>query len=301
MADRTDLAQRFDEQRPHLRAVAYRMLGSLAEADDAVQDAWLRASRAGAADVDNLRGWLTTIVARLCLDRLRTRASRREEAIDRLDVTVPDPVVTSPDVVDPEQEAIVAESVGLAMLIVLETLSPAERLAFVLHDTFALPFEQIAPIVGRNVEATRQLASRARRRVRGATASTEVPLKRQWELVDAFLAAAREGDFDALMRVLDPAIVARADAGSAVTPFGRSRRIDGAEAVARQAMSFARLAPGARRAIVNGSAGLVVFIEGRRYAVLAMSFGPDSIRELDILVDPERLAGLELGAVAPAG
>ena len=185
------LAARFEEQRLHLRAVAYRMLGSLAEAEDVVQDAWLRASRADTTSVDNLAGWLTTIVARLCLDRLRTRASRREEP---LDAALPDPIVSSAAGVDPEQEALLADSVGLAMLIVLETLSPAERLAFVLHDTFGLPFDQIGPIVQRTPEATRQLASRARRRLRGATASAEVPLQRQWELVDAFLAAAREGN-----------------------------------------------------------------------------------------------------------
>jgi RNA polymerase sigma factor (sigma-70 family) len=189
------LAQRFEDHRPHLRAVAYRMLGTLAEAEDVVQDAWLRASRAGATDVDNLGGWLTTIVARLCLDRLRTRASRREEPID---FAVRDPIVSGPGGVDPEQEALLADSIGLAMLIVLETLRPAERLAFVLHDTFGLPFDQIAPIVGRTPTATRQLASRARRRVRGATASTDVPLERQWELVDAFQAAAPAGAVAAL-------------------------------------------------------------------------------------------------------
>src|SRR5258706_10569809 len=250
------LAARFEEQRPHLRAVAYRMLGSLAEAEDVVQDAWLRASRAGTADVENLGGWLTTIVARLCLDRLRTRASRREEPLDDLDVVIPDPVVSSPDGVDPEQEALLADSIGLAMLVVLETLSPAERLAFVLHDTFALPFEQIAPIVGRSTEATRQLASRGRRRVRGATASAEVPLKRQWELVDAFLAASREGNLEALVNVLDPDVIARADGGPSAGTGRRLQTIRGREAVMAQSQSYRHLASGARKALVNGSGGV---------------------------------------------
>jgi RNA polymerase sigma factor (sigma-70 family) len=299
MPDRVDLAERFEEHRTRLRAVAYRMLGSLAEAEDVVQDAWLRASRADSATVENLGGWLTTIVARLCLDRLRTRASRREEPIDEL--TVPDPIVSSADGVDPEQEALLADSVGLAMLIVLETLNPAERLAFVLHDTFGLPFEQIGPIVGRTPEATRQLASRARRRVRGATASAEVPLKRQWELVDAFLAAARDGNLQALVSVLDPGIVARADAGAGTTPLGRSRAIHGAAAVAKQALLFRNLAGGARKALVNGAAGFVVFADGRPYAVIGISFTNSTITELDFLVDPERLARLDLSAVSAPG
>jgi RNA polymerase sigma factor (sigma-70 family) len=292
-----DLAGRFEAERPHLRAVAYRMLGSLAEADDVVQDAWLRASRADASKVDNLAGWLTTIVARLCLDRLRARASRREDSLEAT-VAVPDPVISPVEGVDPEQEALLAESVGLAMLIVLETLTPAERLAFVLHDTFALPFDQIAPIVGRTSEATRQLASRARRRVRGATASTEVPLRRQWLLVDAFLAAARDGDFGALLQVLDPEVVVRADSGAAPNPLGQTRRLAGAEIVARTAMGFARLAPGAHRALVNGSAGFVVFVEQRRYAVLGFTFDRGRISEIDILLDPERLGRLELGSIS---
>jgi RNA polymerase sigma-70 factor (ECF subfamily) len=270
------------------------MLGSLAEADDVVQDAWLRASRADSSNVDNLGAWLTTIVARLCLDRLRTRASRREEPIDS---SVPDPVISSADGVDPEQEALLADSVGLAMLVVLETLGPAERLAFVLHDSFGLPFDQIAKIVRRTPEATRQLASRARRRLRGATATTEVPLKRQWELVDAFLAAARDGNLEALVHVLDPDVVVRADAGSGPSPIGRSRGVRGVGAVARQALAFRGLAGGARRALINGSAGLVVFSNGRPYAVLAMTFSPSAITEIDILADPARLAGLDLSAI----
>lgn len=291
-----DLAGTFESQRPHLRAVAYRMLGSLAEAEDVVQDAWLRAARADSAGVENLGGWLTTIVARLCLDRLRSRASRHEES---LDVTLPDPVVSAADGVDPEQEALLSDSIGLAMLIVLEQLAPAERLAFVLHDTFGLPFDQIAPIVGRTREATRQLASRARRRVRGAggTASTDIPLPRQWELVDAFLAAARGGNFAALLELLDPDVVARADSGAAPNPLGRARSLRGAEAVGSSALAFARLAPGARRALVNGAPGFVVLVGARRYAVLGFTCTRDRISAIDILLDPDRLARLDLAAV----
>jgi RNA polymerase sigma-70 factor (ECF subfamily) len=275
------------------------MLGSLAEAEDVVQDAWLRASRAGTADVENLGGWLTTIVARLCLDRLRTRASRREEPIDDATVGIPDPVVSSPDGVDPEQEALLAESIGLAMLIVLETLGPAERLAFVLHDTFGLPFEQIAPIVGRSTDATRQLASRGRRRVRGATASAQVPLKRQWELVDAFLAASREGNLEALVDVLDPDVVARADAGRGAARAGRLLVTRGRDAVMAQAMTFRHLVGGARKALVNGSPGVVVFANGRPFAVVGVAYARDRIVEMDFLIDPERLARLDLSAVGP--
>ena len=299
MPDRDDLAARFETHRPHLRAVAYRMLGSLDEAEDVVQDAWLRASRAETASVENLAGWLTTIVARLSLDRLRTRRSRREDPID---VSIPDPILSSVDGVDPEQEALLAESVGLAMLIVLETLSPAERLAFVLHDTFGLPFEQIAPIVGRTPTATRQLASRGRRRVRGATASTEVPLRRQWELVDAFLAASRDGDVRALIHVLDPDVVVRADVGQGGGPLGRTRTYSGPVAVAEQAMGFRHLAPGARRVIVNGGAGLVVFAGDRPYAVVGFGFNTSAITEIDFLLDPKRLTRLDLSmAAGPPG
>ena len=290
-----DLAERFEEHRTHLRAVAYRMLGSLADADDVVQDAWLRASRADTSEVQNLGGWLTTVVARLCLDRLRTRASRREEPID---LAIPDPIVSSAEGVDPEQEALLADSIGLAMLIVLETLSPAERLAFVLHDTFGLPFDQIAPIVQRSPVATRQLASRARRQLRGATASAEVPLQRQWELVDAFLAASREGNLEGLVKVLDPDVVVRADAGRGGSPLGRTREVRGADAVAAQTMVFRRFASGARRALVNGAAGGVVFDGARPYAVVAFRFERSAITEIDFLIDPERLARLDLSAVA---
>jgi RNA polymerase sigma factor (sigma-70 family) len=286
------LAGRFEAHRAHLRGTAHRLLGSLAEADDVVQDAWLRASRADTSVVDNLGAWLTTIVARLCLDRLRTRTARRE---DSLDFVAPDPVITDPAGSSPEQEALLADSVGLAMLIVLEALSPAERLAFVLHDTLGLPFEEIAPIVQRNVEATRQLASRARRRVRGARASIDVPLKRQWELVDAFLAAARDGNLDALVRVLDPNVVARADFGPTPSALGRSRVSHGVHEVAQQAMSFRNFAPGARLVLVNGAPGFLVSTGGKPYAVIELAFGPGGITEIDILLDPDRLAGLAVG------
>jgi RNA polymerase sigma factor (sigma-70 family) len=296
--ERDWLAQRFEAHRPRLRAVAYRMLGSTAEAEDAVQDAWLRLARSDAASVDNLGAWLTTVVARLCLDMLRTRASRREDPVG---VHLPDPIVSRPDLAggpDPEAEAQLADSVGLAMLVVLETLSPAERLAFVLHDTFGLPFDEIAPIVDRTPTATRQLASRARRRVRGAeTPSSRVAPARQRELVNAFLAAARAGDFEALLRVLDPEVVVRGDLGPGVGPLGRSREIHGAAQVAQQAMAFRNLAPGARPAAVNGSTGLVVFAGDQPFAVIGFAFQGNRISEIDILADPERLRTLDLSAV----
>ena len=300
MADPDWLAERFEAHRAHLRAVAYRMLGSVSEADDAVQDAWLRLARADATAVDNLGGWLTTVVARLCLDRLRARTARREEPMG---IHLPEPIVSSPDVApDPEEEAILADSVGLAMLVVLERLTPAERLAFVLHDTFGLPFEQIAPIVDRTPTAARQLASRARRRVRGSVMPANVSRARQRELVDAFLAAARAGDFEALVRILDPDVVVRADAGAILTPVGRSREVRGAAEVARQALAFRALAPGARAATVNGAAGIVVYSGDRPFAVLGFTFeGRDRsavIAEIDILLDPERLERLDLSAVS---
>lgn len=290
------LAERFEDHRSHLRAVAYRMLGSLAEADDTVQDAWLRASRADAAAVDNLGGWLTTIVARLCLDRLRTRASRRE---DPAGLELPEPIVTSPAAAatDPERQAILADSIGLAMLIVLDRLTPAERLAFVLHDTFGLPFDQIAPIVERTPTATRQLASRARRRVRvAATSDADVPLARQRELVDAFIAAARAGDFEALLRVLDPDVVVRADTAAAGGPFAGILETRGAREVAAQALAFRNLAAEARPAIVNGSAGAVVFSRGRPFAVMAVAIRGDKIVELDFVLRPDRLARFDLAS-----
>jgi RNA polymerase sigma factor (sigma-70 family) len=284
------LAERFEEHRPRLRAVAYRMLGSLSEADDAVQDAWLRLSRADTSDVENLGGWLTTVVARVSLNMLRSRKSRREEP---LGPHVPDPIVDRADGTDPEHEALLADSVGLALLVVLETLTPRERLAFVLHDMFAMPFEQIAPIVERSPEAARQLASRARRRVRGAAPRPDADLTAQWEAVDAFLAAARHGDFDALVAVLDPDVVLRADGGAA----GPSREVVGAETVAGRALSFSRVDLTMRRALVNGAPGLVSTRDGRPFSVGAFTIRGGKIIEIDILADPERLAQLDLAVL----
>ena len=295
--DRDWLAARFEEHRARLRAVAYRMLGSMTEADDAVQDAWLRLNRSDAAEVENLGGWLTTVVARLCLDALRSRTSRRE---DSMDAHLPDLVIGSSAGADPEHEAELAESIGVAMLVVLDTLTPAERIAFVLHDTFGLPFEEIARIVDRSPTATRQLASRARRRVRGSVVPSDVSPARQRELIDAFVAAARSGDFEALLRILAPGIVARADTGAGASPLGPSRVIRGAEAVARQALAFRQLAPNARHALVNGGAGLVVFAGDRPFAVLRFEFRGEQIAEIDILAAPERLGRLDLRGIAPS-
>ncbi|HYB30506.1 MAG TPA: sigma-70 family RNA polymerase sigma factor [Solirubrobacteraceae bacterium] len=281
------LAREFEAQRPRLRAVAYRMLGSLSEAEDAVQDAWLRLSRTDASEVENLAGWLTTVVARVALNMLRSRKTRREES---LDVHVPDPIIDPADGTDPEHEALLADSVGLALLVVLETLAPAERLAFVLHDMFAVPFDEIAPIVERSPEATRQLASRARRRVQGTAPTPDADLNAQWEVVDAFLAAARNGDFDALVAVLDPDVQLRADAG--VT--GLSRYTRGAETVAGQALMFSQLDLTMRRALINGAAGIVSLRNGRPFSVGAMTVRGGRIVEIDILADPERLAELDL-------
>ena len=279
------LAERFEEHRPHLRAVAYRMLGSLSEADDAVQDAWLRLSRTEASEVDNLGGWLTTVVARVCLNMLRSRNTRREKS---LDVRLPDPVISPEGMLQPEDEALLADSVGLALLVVLDSLSPAERLAFVLHDMFELPFDEIAPLVGRSPAAARQLASRARRRVKGAEIPAPDPdLARQRAVVDAFLRAARAGDFDALVTVLHPDVVLRSDFG------GRRRRAPtvttGAAAVAKQAI-FGAL-PGAELhpARVNGAAGVVITVKGRPYAVLAFTVAQGTIAEIDAIADPERV------------
>ena len=294
MTDRTWLAERFESERPRLRAVAYRMLGSTAEAEDAVQDAWLRLSRSDTAAIDNLAAWLTTVVARLSLDRLRSRKARHEESLDELPLDVrPFP---ADGVIDPEREAILADSVGLAMLVVLETLTPTERLAFVLHDTFGLPFDQIAPIVERSPTATRQLASRARRRVRGATASGAPSPARQRELVAAFLGAARAGDFDALLRVLDPDVVVRAEGTNVAALLGPGRETRGREDVARQALLFRNLAGGARFALVNGAPGFVVFNGERPFAVLGFHFAlgarSDAITAIDVVLTHERLAGL---------
>jgi RNA polymerase sigma factor (sigma-70 family) len=293
MAERDWLADRFEEHRTNLRAVAYRMLGSLAEADDAVQEAWLRLSRSDTSGVENLGGWLTTVVGRVCLDMLRARRSRREES---LGAHVPDPIVSPEDGIHPEHEALLADSVGLALLVVLETLSPAERLAFVLHDMFDVPFDEIGAIVGRSPAAARQLASRARRRVKGAAPIPDADLGRQREVVGAFLAAARGGDFDALLSVLDPDVVLRADAGA--VPAGASRVIRGAPAVAEQALAFAqRLGPFARPALVNGAAGIVAAPGGRPVSVLGFTVRGEKIVEIDILADPARLRQLDLAVL----
>jgi RNA polymerase sigma factor (sigma-70 family) len=285
--ERDWLAERFEENRAHLRAVAYRMLGSLSEADDAVQESWLRLSRTDTSRVENIVGWLTTVVARVSLDMLRTRKSLREEPME---VRLPEPIVTSVDGIDPEREALLADSVGVALLVVLDTLAPAERLAFVLHDIFAVPFAEIAPIVERSPAAARQLASRARRRVRRATSTHDPDLARQREAVDAFRAAARDGDFDALVAVLDPDVVLRSEGGA-----GRpdaSGVVRGAPAVARQAITFAPLGQFARPALVNGAAGVIVAPHGRPRAVLAFTVSHGKIVEIDVFVDPVLLRRL---------
>jgi len=285
------LAEQFEAYRTRMRAVAYRMLGSLSEADDAVQEAWLHFSRSDTSSVENLGGWLTTVVARVCLDMLRSRKSRREES---LGVHLPDPIVSREDTLDPEQEALLADSIGLALLVVLDTLAPAERLAFVLHDVFAVPFEEIAPIVGRSAGAARQLASRARRRVQGAAGAPDADLTHQRAVVDAFLAAARDGDFDALLAVLDPDVVLRADMGGVV---GTSRVVRGARAVAEQARSFSRLGRFAQRALVNGAAGVVVTMGGQPFSVIGFTVRRSKIIEIDVLADPARLRQLDLAVL----
>ncbi len=287
MDDQQWLAERFEEHRPRLRAVAYRMLGSLSEADDAVQDAWLRVSRANTSEIENLGAWLTTVVARVSLNQLRSRKARREAA---LDVYVPDPVIDPADGTDPEHEALMADSVGLALLVVLETLTPPERLAFVLHDMFGVPFDQIAPIVDRSSDAARQLASRARRRVRGAAPVPDADVRAQWAVVEAFVAAAHEGNFEALLEVLDPDVVLRSDGGG-VTDL--SRLIRGAEAVARSASMWSRVGLTQRRARVNGAPGFVSLRDGRPFSVGAFTISGGRIVEMDILADPERLARLD--------
>jgi len=288
MNDNEWLADRFEEHRAHLRAVAYRMLGSLTEADDAVQDAWLRLSRSGAGGVENLGGWLTTVVARVCLNILRSRTGRREESFG---VHVPDPVISPDETPQPEAEALLADSVGLALLVVLDTLAPAERLAFVLHDMFQVPFEEIAPMVGRSPEAARQLASRARRRVRGAEVPTPDPdPARQRDVVDAFFSAARGGDFEALVALLDPGVVLRIDAGA--SRFAASMVVHGASGVARQAMRGLKTALQAahlRPALVGGAAGVVVSIGGQPTAVIGFTITEGKIVEIDAVADPERV------------
>jgi RNA polymerase sigma factor (sigma-70 family) len=279
------LADRFEEHRAHLRAVAYRMLGSLTEADDAVQDAWLRLSRSGAGGVENLGGWLTTIVARVCLNMLRSRKVRRE---DSFGVHLPDPVIIPDGELQPEEEALLADSVGLALLVVLDTLAPAERLAFVLHDMFELPFDEIAPMVGRTPAAARQLASRARRHVKGADLPVPDPdVARQRHVVDAFFLAARGGDFDALVALLDPDVVLRSVWG-AMRPSAPTV-IRGAAAVAGQALMFRQPAAQLRPALVNGAAGVVVIVAGRPFAVMGFTVAEGKIVEIDAIADPERV------------
>jgi RNA polymerase sigma-70 factor, ECF subfamily len=292
MHDQDWLADRFEANRAHLRGVAYRMLGSLPEADDAVQEAWIRLSRTDTSDVENLQAWLTTVVGRVCLNMLRSRTTRRESSLEN---HVPDPVVSPQEGVDPEQEVLLGDSVGLAMLVVLEALTPAERVAFVLHDVFAVPFEDIAPIVGRTTTATRQLASRARRRVQGAP-EPDVDLDGQWAVVDAFLAAAREGDFERLVAVLDPDVVLRADGGPDRPQL--ASLLHGAQAVAEQAMTFRRFAASATRVLVNGIPGGVAWSpDGRPFAVLALTVQRGRIVAIDVLADPDRLGRLDLTEV----
>ncbi|GGR13888.1 sigma-70 family RNA polymerase sigma factor [Streptomyces netropsis] len=295
MSENDLLARRFEEHRPHLRAVAYRMLGSLGDVDDAVQETWLKLSRSDVTAVENLGGWLTTVIGRVCLDMLRSRTTRRESPLhdDDGQVRLPDPVISGPDGLDPEQEILLADSVGIALLVVLETLAPAERLAFVLHDMFAVPFDEIAPVLGRTSASTRQLASRARRRVQGAAPAPDTDLAHRRRIVDAFLAASRGGDFDALVAVLDPEIVARSDGGT-LRP-GVIRR--GAADVASQAITFARFAEAAHPALVNGTPGVVAVAEGRVISVMAFTVQGDRITTLDILTDPERLARIDLSVL----
>ena len=288
MHEREYLAERFEEHRTHLRSVAYRMLGSLGEVDDAVQEAWLRLSRTDAAGIDNLGGWLTTVVARVCLDMLRSRQSRREDPITP---DAPEPVATGTRGSSPEQEALLADSVGLALLVVLDRLAPAERLAFVLHDMFAMPFEEIAPIVGRSTEATRQLASRARRRVRGGAALAP-DLVRQREVVDTFMAAVRAGDFEGLLAVLDPDLVVRAD-----MPGAPPSEIRGAAVWAKGAVSYGHLARLTTPALVNGTVGVVVAPHGRLVRALRFTIADGKITEIEIIGNPARLGELEVSIV----
>jgi RNA polymerase sigma-70 factor, ECF subfamily len=286
------LAERFEANRSHLRAVAYRMLGSLSESDDAVQEAWLRLSHSDATGIENLKGWLTTVVARVCLDMLRSHTARREEA---LDAQVPDTITTGKVGTDPEQEALLAQSVGLALLVVLETLTPAERLAFVLHDMFEVSFDEIASIVGRSPAAARQLASRARRRVRGAETIPDADLRSQREVVDAFLAALRAGDFDGLLAVLDPDVVVRAD--SVAVPPGAPTEIRGARNWAKGALAFSRAARFVQPALVNGAVGLLLAPGGRLSRALSFTIARGKIVKVEVIADPERLRQLDLGVL----
>jgi RNA polymerase sigma-70 factor (ECF subfamily) len=291
MNERDYLAERFEEHRTHLRAVAYRMLGSSSEVDDAVQEAWLRLSRADTTGIDNLGGWLTTVVARVCLDMLRSRQSRREEPFTP---DAPEPVATGTCGSSPEHEALLADSVGLALLVVLDRLTPSERLAFVLHEMFAVPFEEIAPIVGRSAEATRQLASRARRRVRGGATASAPDLVRQREVVDAFLAALRGGDFEGLLTVLDPDLVVRSDLAA---PSGAPAEVRGAAVWAKQAVAFGQLARLVRPAFVNGAIGVVMAQRGRLSRALTFTIANGKITEIEVIGDPARLGELDVSIV----
>ena len=292
MDDQEWLAKQFEAKRAYLQAVAYRMLGSLSEADDAVQEAWLHFSHSDASDIQNLGGWLTTIVARVCLDMLRSRKSRRELPLNG---PLAETVVSRQAGVDPEREALLADSVGLALLVVLEKLSPAERLAFVLHDLFAIPFVEIAPILGRSPAAARQLASRARHRLRGGATVPDSDLTRQHEVVEAFLAAARRGDFEALLAALDPDVLVRAD--RAAVPAGATREVRGARAVAEQALLFSRRARFAQPAFVNGAIGVVVAPRGQLIMVMAFKFTSQRIAEVDIIADPAHLRQIDLAVL----
>jgi RNA polymerase sigma-70 factor (ECF subfamily) len=288
MDERKWLAERFEEQRPRLRAVAYRMLGSLSEAEDAVQDAWLRLSGTAHGEVEDLGAWLTTVVARISLNMLRSRKTRS-------DTYVPEPNIDSADGTSPEHGALLANAVGLALLVVLETLAPAERVAFVLHDIFGMPFEEIAPIVDRTPDAARQLASRARRRVQERKATPDADVEVQRGVVDAFVAAARDGDFYGLVAVLDPEVVLRGDAGA--SPEGGSIEVRGAEKVARRAQTFSRLGVLRLPVLVNGAAGLVCTLDGKPFSVMAFTVRGGKIVEIDVLRDPERLSHLDLSAL----
>ncbi|UFS98291.1 sigma-70 family RNA polymerase sigma factor [Nocardia huaxiensis] len=290
MHDDRYLAERFEAHRTHLRAVAHRMLGSLTDADDAVQEAWLRLARTDSGEIGNLGGWLTTVVGRVCLDMLRSRKVRHEQPLE--DGQLPDPIVAPESTTDPEQQALLADSIGLGLLIVLESLSPAERLAFVLHDMFAMPYEQIAPIVDRTPQTARKLASQARRRVQGDVPPPRPDRTRQRRVVDAFLAAAREGDFEALLTILDPEVVLRADSGTL-------RLIRGADAVAGMAATFQRMATLCRvhPAVVNGTAGLVNTLDGDPFSIMSFVIADDRITAIEIFSDRARLSRFDLAAV----
>lgn len=293
MSDTNLLTDQFEANRSHLKSVAYRMLGSLSEADDAVQEAWIRVSRVDTSEVENLGGYLTTVVARVCLNMQQSRKTRREESLD--DFYVPDPVVSSANGIDPEEEVLLADSVGLGLLVVLEMLTPAERLAFVLHDVFAVSFEEIAPIVDKTPTAARQLASRARRRVQGGAPVTNADPLEQRRVVDAFFAAARDGDFNGLVALLDPDIVLRSHAGSRYPNF--KALVRGAAEVAGRAMQFHQPLEWVHPALINGVAGAVVAPHGRPFSVLAFTVRDGRIVAIDALADPERLAKLDLSAV----